>query len=1255
MRFVGDGPSIPDSLIEQSEAGRVVFFCGAGVSCYPKNSGLQMPNFLDLTRRVVKHFAPPSDSEIVNALNSWNGNSGTNTVPLDQIFYLIQNTFCKIEVNEKISKILSSENTTRQPLRHKHISDISRNEEGAPQIVTTNFDVLFEKVASNDSVRICVPPFLPDLSQRSPITGITYLHGRIDENIDSSKIEEKYLNNLILSSAELGRAYLSEGWATNFVRYLVSEYTVVLIGYRAEDPPIHYLLMGMENDINSNNSKIYAFDRDDGDQEKTRARWEPRGVTPIMYSTHDILWETIEEWANKASNLNQWIENKAKLLSIDPKRLEPYERGQVIYLTRSVHGIRKIREASSETHPDWINVLDRNMRMKNEYKTPVITDKGPGMKFVYGLDEDEESEHINKNPADLLISEDNRVTSSMLEKIESVKKRHLLSWVISNIDKPIIALWAANQSKLSNDFLLSLRRKLKFSRDLDIKARLMWKFIAEQQECSLSPESLNTWDDFITLQKSQGWNTYSLREFSKLTTPMIHYSIKEMPRSLANDLTWQNIGDIFQVEVKFPKRGRENLVVPNEILPEAVSLLECGILKASLMISEVDCFNDTKTLTSTCYQDIEVYGDIEYQGYNSEIVWFLSLVEQLVKSNSVLAKSIVDSWLKSDQYFFGKLKLYMMNNESIFKPKEVASYIRNLSDNDFWCKNHERELMFLIADRYDSFTKKDKEFIGERTIEYTKNFFESGKNTETEVAKTISATRGLWLMKRGVNFSQNLSKKFVSLRESLERWDDTWVDQVAREFGPLYSRFGYDEGYEELKAANDSEIIDIVITDSEASHDYRNVGESLKDPFSGLVRENPERALSALSSTGRAESETVEYWRKFITRLPPDVELSLHLRIMDQLLMLSDDAIDEMSSELSEYVLNRHNAMFIVGSHIAWKVIDRFISVWIRGKATSKAGDWRSYGSAMEHPIGRITKSLLKKCPAKPGERISADIKLRFNELLGSSNRYRYCSASILTQGIGILYQCDPDWTETRLIPLFGNRDVADAAWNGLLNGGLLSDGLLQLLLDQIFCLFPWANSLSWNEKDYLKCVNLVIEVSTVFPKRRRLKYYNMSRKNLRGMSEAGRAHALLFLNELAQNEEKGWPNIVIPFLRSSWPKDTALRTQGLVESWIILLASSGEYFLDTYKIVKRFLVPISNRHSDCHVDLGVLIQKDKNDYSLVERFPDKVIELVDIVVPQHERDSFSGLGDLLAEVGRVRPDLTSDRKYVRLHNLVDL
>ncbi|MBE0974993.1 hypothetical protein IH776_27165, partial [Escherichia coli] len=46
--------------------------------------------------------------------------------------------------------------------------------------------------------------------------GIVYLHGSVNEDYTQAKTKD-----LILSSADFGNAYLSDGWATQFLKELL--------------------------------------------------------------------------------------------------------------------------------------------------------------------------------------------------------------------------------------------------------------------------------------------------------------------------------------------------------------------------------------------------------------------------------------------------------------------------------------------------------------------------------------------------------------------------------------------------------------------------------------------------------------------------------------------------------------------------------------------------------------------------------------------------------------------------------------------------------------------------------------------------------------------------------------------------------------------------------------------------------------------------------------------------------------------------
>lgn len=54
MQFIQNGPDIPDTLLEAHEEGRVVFFCGAGIS-YPAG----LPGFSGLVKKSINWLGMP--------------------------------------------------------------------------------------------------------------------------------------------------------------------------------------------------------------------------------------------------------------------------------------------------------------------------------------------------------------------------------------------------------------------------------------------------------------------------------------------------------------------------------------------------------------------------------------------------------------------------------------------------------------------------------------------------------------------------------------------------------------------------------------------------------------------------------------------------------------------------------------------------------------------------------------------------------------------------------------------------------------------------------------------------------------------------------------------------------------------------------------------------------------------------------------------------------------------------------------------
>ncbi|MDC0273976.1 SIR2 family protein [Planctomycetaceae bacterium] len=235
MRFRENGPSIPDALLQARDEGRVVFFCGAGIS--QAKAGL--PDFFGLAEAVIRELGVPPESDACKVLKKAKELGEeldvTGLISADRVFSLMEREFDSTDIQSAVAKCLTPQEGVNRSA-HSTLLRLARSPDGKTRIVTTNFDRLFE--SAEQDVQLFQPPRLPDLSRYEDIDGIVYLHGCTNNEYSGSEGD-----GFVLSSSDFGHAYLSEGWATDFFREVIRKYVIVFIGYSADDPPVHYLLV----------------------------------------------------------------------------------------------------------------------------------------------------------------------------------------------------------------------------------------------------------------------------------------------------------------------------------------------------------------------------------------------------------------------------------------------------------------------------------------------------------------------------------------------------------------------------------------------------------------------------------------------------------------------------------------------------------------------------------------------------------------------------------------------------------------------------------------------------------------------------------------------------------------------------------------------------------------------------------------------------------------------------------------------------
>ena len=1273
MRFFADGPSIPDLLLEQCDSRRVVFLCGAGVSI-PSN----MPDFVDLTKYVVDFFDPPSDSEIIKAFKPWiEGSSNSQSdikTPLDQIFNLLHQEYGKDEVNALVTERLQASNeTTQLGLQHALIKRISVRQPGVPQIVTTNFDRLFELGGSD--VITHVPPTFPDLSIGAALDGITYLHGRLS---DIGAEQHAY----VLSSADFGRAYLSEAWATKFISSLLENYTVVLVGYQAEDPPIKYLLQGLHHDGQFDSFRLYAFDK--GRAEDIEAKWRDRGVTSIAYEDHDHLWKTMAEWADRADDPRSWRVSVVNKAQQDPKTLKPHERGQVAHILRTVQGAKLFSEADPPAHPEWLCVMDANIRSAQPNRDREGDSEITDPRVAYGLDDDLKdiaeddympgviNDHLlvwrneDDNPHDF-----HRLGGQQVEGFEVLPKRlkYLTNWLSKNIDSPVLAWWAIRQNGMHPRLIKQIEFQVRQSRTLSEHTRHIWNLILEHHRDPRNRQWNLEWIDLKQRIKEEGWSASVLREFRRVTMPRLRintpYGVRQwMPPFVS----WQEVSlsDLGRCDVVFLDQHNEVVDIPNELLPQVFGILEDQLCLASGLLSDIkpiyfpipSCYRDrdsTQNDESECLTEAENF-----------MIWFTQLFDRIAVAWPELAYARATTWSLSERFFFRKLKLYSFSKERSFESDHVAKAVLYLDQEVFWDSNVARELLFLLVDRWKGFSEERRNQLTDRILKGPDQFSYWSDEEFIVRRNELAARYAHYIELHGCELAADRKEHLVAMIRDIPQWSNDWVISIVNEHGRSYARYiDRDERPDLLLKLPINDVVPM------AKAELKRGFDSLVDKrsFKGLVKANPRRALHALKLVAQNKEYPIQLWVFMIDNLPAEIKPRLRELFLSTLARLPYSVVAELGLTLGRWFKDNLLAFIEFNNDLAWNAFDHIVNgILINGEDSSKSclGETsrggkvihrsrRTLDHAINGPVGMFTEALfqaLVKEQLQAGSLIPENIKSRIENLLKVPGEGADHAVSIVCKNLNWLMYVDPNWTKENLIPMLAfDHPFSEPAWNGFLHSGRNPwPPLAEVIKPHLLNLFPIIEGFSWNSNR--------LEIAAQWLGFMRVSHPNepcgLSQKEmrsvLRAMSDEARNRFIFWLSRVGKTNENGWVKYVIPLVSEDWPRERRYRTTASVNAWICLLDDTGDSFPKVYEAVKKLLVPIEiNDHQ-----FNQFIREKGDDKSITAMFPESMLDLMNRVTPQVLTHALYELPKVLDLISEAEPYLTSDLRYLRLIDLVE-
>ena len=293
MQFVKNGPDIPERLLQAHEDGKVVFFCGAGIS-YPAG----LPDFKNLVTEIYREMGVEPDKNQNKFIQSGQFDAAIGSLESNDVGG-------REDVREKLAEILKIECSNlndNATATHRALLTLGKTREGKTRLITTNFDRIFECVICKEAKekkqkkdRRYQAPLLP--IPKNHWNGLVYLHGRLPFEQGGE------LDHLVISSGDFGLAYLTERWAARFVSELLRNYTVCFVGYSINDSILRYMMDAIAADRlrGEISPEMFAFGSySKGKQKEQEKQWREKNVTPILYkksNKHSYLHKTLRSWS----------------------------------------------------------------------------------------------------------------------------------------------------------------------------------------------------------------------------------------------------------------------------------------------------------------------------------------------------------------------------------------------------------------------------------------------------------------------------------------------------------------------------------------------------------------------------------------------------------------------------------------------------------------------------------------------------------------------------------------------------------------------------------------------------------------------------------------------------------------------------------------------------------------------------------------------------------------------------------------------
>jgi hypothetical protein len=1191
------------------------------------------------------------------------------------VFGLLERDFPVSEINAAVAWALKPDSDCDLSA-HKTMVKLATTREGLVRLVTTNFDRLFDDC--QPSLKSFRPPNLPTPSRPSDLNGIVYLHGKATAKYDGAEGD-----GFVLSSSEFGRAYLSDGWATSFFKEIIDRYSVVFVGYAADDPPVQYLLEALNKSAGKLEG-VYAFQS--GKANDASAKWQHKGVEAIPYDARDghaALWSTLEAWAERADNPDGWIGRIIASATQGPEQFERYQRGQVAHIVETAEGARRFAEAETPPPATWLCVFDPLRRYEKPGRAGRFDERGPYVDpfDLFGLDSDlapskqgleapnprreapkEAWSAFELSKVDRLGLQDQNVSSlrghwaanapRLPQRIEQ-----LGVWISRVSDQPAAVWWAVRQVTLHPE----VRRKISWhleqpSLPVHRSVRVAWRFLFDYWRHGNGRPSLD-WFEFAHDVRKSGWDSTAVRSYARAAQPYIKvdpsFSGGPIPPMSEDNLETH---DLVHLDVEYPDLP-DDVTVSDEWLGPVIVQLHRNLAIAVELETEVGGYglHNIGPIAIDDSPDVDTFR--RTHGLSGWVLHFAELFKRLKQASPGVALSEFGRWQPSAYPVFSMLAIWACGDSSLVPSPSLGTVFKALSDDAFWDASHARDLLTTLKSRWNGLDNDIKDQIEKRILDGPPPWRNEQVEQHVERRARSILNRLHWMHTNDCALRLDLTSLTTRLVVDAPDWKPEHASGEARS---LESRVGWVK-VETQHSSLLTEPVSGILEKSRALSGRRGAEFVEYDPFAGLVKDRPVKAFASLRLEAKNGTYPEWAWRTFLNpenRKADSPRFSLFVGY--QVARLSPDGLGgiirfvaDWYKQSAKIIAEQRPALFArlveVMASVLQKQPPQSASVVVR---SGGAVDWTT--EAINAPAGALAEALFNDAQINSLQ-AGAELPERWRDLaervLSLPGDLRRHALVIFGYRLNWFFWVAPDWTTNNLLPIFHSEhnDDREALWAGFLwRGKAQGHAFFCVLKPHLLSL---AKSGDLEKRGHTEVLaGLLLSAWGMIDEETGEHWLSGDelRDVLLGSTDDFRRQVLWqakrWSSDNSSDDTQKWPALVVQLVRDVWPRQFAAKSPAVSAQLCDLAFSIKQHFSELATAALPLLTKIDGDH--------LTMPNVKSSEEVVDRHPELSLALLYAVLPDNASRWPYGIEDVIKRLGDAKPELDGDERLIELRRI---